>query len=186
MIRRILPVQDTRLHQLSRPVEKLDQKLLDLIADMRQTLLSQKDPLGVGLAAVQVGKPIRLFLVKDRGEIITMINPEIIWKSPETNDPHSSLRSSGQATRGVKEYTMEGCLSLPNYYGPVQRAAGVRVRFQIPKKLEITTKSFSGFTAQIVQHEMDHLQGKTFVERLLEQKRGLYKLHRGQWEEVEL
>lgn len=174
-ILKILPVQDKKLRQKSKPVKRVDKKVLKLTKDMKQTLLAQKDPKGVGLAAPQVGRPIRLFLVRDNGKVITMINPEILWLSKKTNE-----------TKKKKEkYIAEGCLSLPHFYGPVKRAWAVKVEYQTPEGKKKKEK-FEGFSAQIIQHELDHLNGITFVQRLLEQKRKLFKLHGDHWHEVEL
>ena len=87
---------------------------------------------------------------------------------------------------------MEGCLSLPHYYGPVERAWTITVQYQEPKmdngrwKLENVQQTFSAFPAQIIQHEVDHLEGKIFVDRLLEQNRQLFQLKNNEWVEVEL
>jgi peptide deformylase len=80
---------------------------------------------------------------------------------------------------------MEGCLSLPDYYGPLQRSNKIKIKY-----LDLTGKQkeeeFTGLAAQIVQHEIDHLNGIMFVSKLLEQKAPLYKLEKNEWVEVEL
>jgi len=80
---------------------------------------------------------------------------------------------------------MEGCLSLPHYYGPLKRSDHITLKYLSPEGKEVT-EDFVGFTAQIVQHEIDHLNGILFVDRLLEVKKPLYKLEGDSWEEVEL
>jgi methionyl-tRNA formyltransferase len=80
---------------------------------------------------------------------------------------------------------MEGCLSLPNFYGPLTRSPKIKVEYQNERGEKI--KEFrSGFEAQIIQHEVDHLNGVLFIDRLLEQKKPLFELVNGEWEEVEL
>jgi peptide deformylase len=80
---------------------------------------------------------------------------------------------------------MEGCLSLPNYYTPLSRSKEVTLKYMNEKGEELT-EIFHNFEAQIVQHEVDHLSGIMFVDRLLEQKKTLYKLVNNEWEEVEI
>lgn len=173
-ILKILKIRDPLLRQKAKAVGKIDKRILKLIRDMEDTLVAQKDPKGVGLAASQVGKPLAICLVRDGKKIIPMLNPKIFWLSKKTNE-----------SRRGKEYVMEGCLSLPHYYGPVERANAIKIRYTTPEGKEKKEK-FEGFIAQIIQHEVDHLNGKTFVERLLEQKRKLFKLHTRHWHEVEL
>ncbi|MBI4059396.1 peptide deformylase [Candidatus Microgenomates bacterium] len=194
-VQKILTVQNPVLRTSAKKVTQFDKRIERLITDLIDTLKVQKDPIGVGLAAPQIGKSIRLFVAKLGKDIIPFINPEITWKSENTNDPKPTKRfpKSLEAQEPISpEYIMEGCLSLPHFYGPVQRAHQVTVRYQTPKleignwKLEITTKSFSGLAAQIIQHETDHLNGTLFIDNLLHQKRKLYKWEGKEWEEVEL
>lgn len=184
-IRQIVTVKDPHLRQKTKPVLEADKKLLNLLSDMEDTLKAQQNPEGIGLAATQIGEPFRVFLVVDKKKILSVINPEIISMSKENNDPSKDKKKKG-------DYVMEGCLSLPHYYGPVKRAWEVKLKYQVLKnengqwKLEDTEKVFTGFPAQIVQHEVDHLNGKIFVDRLLEQNRTLFRLKKGGWEEVEI
>src|SRR4029079_14253998 len=80
---------------------------------------------------------------------------------------------------------MEGCLSLPHFYGPLTRARKLTLQY-LDEKGTIQTKSYEGLMAQIVLHEIDHLDGVLFLDRLLEQKKPLYEYRNGEWEEVEL
>lgn len=210
-VQKILPVQNPILRQTSKPVTTFDRKVERIIADLSDTLKIQKDPVGVGLASPQVGKNVRLFIIKSGKNIIPFINPEIIWKSKETNDPKPKNRQprtekltsdnrrlktdtlSAQSGRHLApEYIMEGCLSLPYYYGPVRRSAAIKVKYQTPElvsgvwQMVYREKTLKGLPAQIVQHEVDHLNGILFVDRLLEQKRKLYQWKDGEWSEVEL
>ena len=195
-IYKILKAGNPTLRQQSKPIAKFDRKIEKLIADLEETLKVQKDPVGVGLAAPQVGKLIRLFLAKIGPNSVIFINPEITWASKATNDPPKKpktrkLKTNDQETE--KEYLMEGCLSLPHYYGPVQRQAEVKVTYETPKKIkngkwkmENMTKSYKGLSAQIVQHEVDHLNGTLFIDRLFAQNRKLYEQKGKEWIEVEL
>lgn len=181
-VRKIVTTKNPKLRQKSKPVEKMDKKIQDLVKDLGDTLKDQKDPEGVGLAAPQIGVNLRVFVMLDQGEIVPVINPEIISISEESNDPKNK----------EEDYVMEGCLSLPHYYGPVERSWEVTMKYQKPVQkdstleLENTQKTFKGFSAQIIQHEVDHLDGKIFVDRLLEQERQLYELKGKKWQEVEL
>lgn len=177
-------------------VKKIDKRVVKLIADMVDTLNSQKDPQGVGLAASQVGYPLALFLTKPtvKSPITVFINPtEIVNEQLESIDTGTKIEKEKK-----RSGLLEGCLSLPNYYSDVTRRPTITVRFTTIdlKKLqgagstnvqtEELTKTFAGFPAQIVQHEMDHLNGRLFVDLVLEQKKKLLKLSGDKWEEVEL
>lgn len=187
----IIQVQEKLLRQPSRGVAQYDKKAQQLLKDLEDTLRAQKNPVGVGLAAPQIGKSLRAFLVKRGKEVIPFINPEIIWISDNTNDP-KSRKDKKQKMDHENEYIMEGCLSLPHYYGPVKRAKSVTVRYQKPinengiLRLETVEETHTGLSAQIIQHEVDHLNGKLFIDRLLEQNRKLFRLVKGEWQEVEL
>jgi peptide deformylase len=178
------------LREETQLVDFSGEKLEKIISEMKVTMLAQRDPEGVGLAANQVNLPYKIFLarfdVKKNSPIHTFINPEIISHSdnlyPEKDDKHAPL---------------EGCLSLPNYYGVVKRFKWVEVRFETIEGgnfFDRITKveKFEDFPATVIQHELDHLKGKIFVERILEQKGPLYKTigkdkkGKDRWEEVEL
>lgn len=171
MIRKIVSSQDPILKKVCKPVGVIDKKILQIIADLQNTLRVQKDPEGVAIAAPQIGKLLRIFVVSHKGLERVVVNPEIL---------KVSRKKAGQSQ------IMEGCLSLPNYYGPLKRASVVKIKYlnEQGKKVE---EEFEGFFAQIILHEIDHLNGIFFVQRLLEQKKPLYKLNKNnEWEEVEL
>lgn len=181
MIKKILPAKNPLLRNKSKLVSKLDKKTLQIIQDLQDTLKKQSDPPGVGLAAPQIGVFLRIFILANGKKITTFINPEITESSKKMSDP---------LKKDEKDFTMEGCLSLPNYYGPVKRSSTITIKYQTPKKIasqwilvEIE-KQFSGFSAQVIQHEYDHLEGVLFVDRLLEQKRGLFIIKNNEWQEV--
>lgn len=165
---------------------------------MEKSLLSAKDPVGVGLAAPQVGKSLQIFIAKPtpKSPIQVFINPKIIQKTKIShltvgNDRVNKLNK----TMGEKSLTkLEGCLSLPNIWGEVKREPIIKLQYQLITDnygLISKTHMFSGLMATIVQHEMDHLQGILFPKRVLEQKGTLYKSRKNEkgedeFEEIEI
>lgn len=146
----LLPVlcyPDPRLHKVAKPVAQVDARIQKIVADMAETMY---DAPGVGLAATQVDIHERIVVIDvsdDQNDLMVFINPEIIWASPE------------------KKSWREGCLSVPDFYDEVERPSEIRV-----KALNIEGKEFEldadGLLAVCLQHELDHLQGKVFVEYL--------------------
>jgi len=176
MILKVVGVKDPVLRQTAKTVAKVDKKTFQLVKDMRETLYSQKDPEGVGLAAPQVGKSLRIFLIKYKKEERVVINPEVIER----------VKKEKKATKTKhKRDILEGCLSLPHYYGPVKRDFAIKLKY-LNEKGEEVIELFEGFLAQIVEHEFDHLNGILFVDHILKQKAPLYKFKGKEWEEVEL
>lgn len=155
----ILEYPDPRLRTVARPVTVFDASLRRLVADMAETMYAAP---GIGLAATQVDQHIQLIVIdvtETKDQLRVFINPQIVWASDET---------------AVCE---EGCLSVPNIYDEVRRPARVRVRAQDAdgKPFELDCE---GLLAVCVQHEMDHLTGKVFVDYLsaLKQERIRTKL----------
>lgn len=150
---------------------KIDKDILQLIEDMKETLVDQKDPEGIGLAAPQVGKSLQLFIVKYDEE-----SPFDVYINP-----HLTLGKEKEVTKRPKKSEerakLEGCLSLKIIWGEVQRAKKVHMNWIDPEGKEHTA-TFSGFYATILQHEYDHLQGILFPRRVLEQQGQLYKSHK--------
>ena len=181
MIREILNSKNPRLRTISKPALGVDKKIKELIKDLKETLLIQKDPEGVGLAAPQIGKNVRVFVITPDSKIKVIINPEVV--KTETENKKEEKTSKVQHPPGRK--IMEGCLSLPNFYGPIKRNKKITIKY-LNEYGEAKTETFSGIEAQIIQHEIDHLNGILFVDRLLEQKKPLYEYIDGEWEEVEL
>lgn len=152
----ILRYPDPRLHKVAKPVTVFDARLKQLAADMAETMY---DAPGVGLAASQVDVHEQLVVIdtsEDNSQLQVFINPEIIWESEER-----------------KVYD-EGCLSVPGIYDGVERPAEVKVR-----ALDLEGNPFEihadGLLAVCIQHEMDHLKGKVFVEYLSPLKRNRIK-----------
>lgn len=164
-IRKIIYLPDSRLREVSKPVERFDDALHLLIEDMFETMY---DARGVGLAAPQIGLNIRLSVVdvsSDKTQQLVLINPEII-------------ESHGQA-----QYE-EGCLSVPGAYDTVTRAESVRIRAQ-DRQGEFFEMTADGLLGECFQHEIDHLNGKLFVDLLSPLKRAMarrklekYKRHK--------
>jgi len=176
MIRKILLSKNPILRLKSKPVAKVDKKVLDLIRDLKDTLSIQKEPEGVGLAAPQIGKNLRVFYANYKGFERVVINPEII----------SIEKVKRQEVKGKsKKEILEGCLSLPYYYGPLKRASKITVKY-LSELGKSVTETFEGFNAQIIMHEIDHLEGVLFVDHLLKEKKPLYKVQGDEWEEMEL
>jgi peptide deformylase len=149
-ILKILQYPDERLHKVARPVKNVDETTRKLVRDMAETMYSAP---GVGLAATQVDvheQIIVLDVSETHDQLRVFINPEIIASSGE-------------------EECEEGCLSVPGIYETVRRAAKVTVR-ALNEKGESFTLEAEGMLAVCVQHEMDHLLGKVFVEYLSQLK----------------
>lgn len=152
----ILRYPDSRLYKKAKPVAQVDDRIRQLVRDMAETMY---DAPGVGLAATQIDVHERVVVIdisEKSDDLLVLINPEITWKSEEQ-----------------KVYE-EGCLSVPGIYDEVERAARIRC-----KALDENGKSFEfeadGLLAICVQHELDHLEGKVFVEYLSKLKQSRIK-----------
>ncbi|HEY3798549.1 MAG TPA: peptide deformylase [Caulobacteraceae bacterium] len=156
MIRRILTVDTDMpvLKQTSAPVKAVDDDLRALMDDMLETMY---DAPGIGLAAIQVGEPVRVIVMdisrgEDEKEPRFFVNPEILWSSDETL-PYE-----------------EGCLSVPEIYDEVERPARVRIRYMTYAG-ETIEEEAEGLYAVCIQHEIDHLNGVLFLDHLSRLKR---------------
>jgi len=152
----ILRYPDPRLHKVAKPVTEFGDRLHKLVADMAETMY---DAPGVGLAATQVDVHERVVVIdvtETKDNLLVFVNPEIVWSSPD------------------KQVYDEGCLSVPGIYDGVERPSRVKVRavdqFNKPFELEA-----DGLLAVCIQHELDHLMGKVFVEYLSPLKRNRIK-----------
>ena len=156
----LLPVlcyPDVRLFKVAKPVAQVDARTRKIVADMAETMYEAP---GVGLAATQVDVHERIIVIdisESQDELMVFINPELVWASDE------------------KKSWREGCLSVPEYYDEVDRPDRVRV-----KALDLNGNSFEldadGLLSVCLQHEMDHLEGKVFVEYLSLLKRSRISL----------
>ena len=171
-IRRIYETPDAVLRQISKPVDTFDDELRMLVADMFETMYAAP---GIGLAAVQVGVPIRLLVIdlqepndpEDPESPVVrdpkiFINPEILWHS-DNEVPYT-----------------EGCLSVPEQYAEVMRPDRIRAKWQ-----DVEGKTYEeeidGLLAVCLQHEMDHLNGVLFIDHLSRLKRDMVLKKLAKW-----
>lgn len=150
----ILP--DPILREVSKPVERVDAPLKAFAEDMLETMY---DAPGIGLAAIQVGEPIRMLVIdvsrdEDAKQPMVFVNPEIVWTSDSPN---------------VHE---EGCLSIPDYYAEVERPAEVKVSF-LDLEGQKREMAADGLLATCLQHEIDHLNGVLFIDHISKLKRDM-------------
>jgi peptide deformylase len=152
----ILCYPDPKLHTVAKPVATVDARIQQLVSDMLETMYDAK---GIGLAATQINVHERLIVIdvsEERDQPIVLINPELVWTSPTTH------------------LNEEGCLSVPGIYDGVTRFDAVRVKALDEKGLSREIEA-DGLLAVCIQHEMDHLMGKVFVEYLSPLKRNRIK-----------
>jgi peptide deformylase len=171
-IRRIYETPDPILRQISKPVETFDDALRTLVTDMFETMYAAP---GIGLAAVQVGEPIRLLVIdlqepedpedpesKPVRDPRVFINPEIVWHS-DMDVPYT-----------------EGCLSVPEQYAEVMRPDRIRARWRDEQGGE-HEEEIDGLLAVCLQHEMDHLNGVLFIDHLSRLKRDMVLKKLAKW-----
>ncbi|MBI2009945.1 MAG: peptide deformylase [Candidatus Chisholmbacteria bacterium] len=205
----ILTVPNPILRQKSKPVLKFDSKLEKLIKEIEETLTKKKNPQGVGLSAVQIGTPLRVFAtylpdidLSDRADLEgktqilrIFVNPQITRLSKQLTLGGKSQPKSSKLKAKSSKPILEGCLSIPGIYGPVKRHQWIKLEYQIfssdggrKDSSEVKTKVevFSGFTARVIQHELDHLDGILFTDRALKQKLPIYEEINGKLESIEL
>jgi peptide deformylase len=134
------------LKEKTEKVEKIDKEIKNLVKEMKKIMIQQN---GVGLAANQIGKNLSIFVAYDNKKFYTFINPEIV------------------KFFGKEKIMEEGCLSVPNVWGQIKRYEGVVVSYQdlFGKKKKLKAK---GLLAQIIQHEIDHLNGVLFIDKAIE------------------
>lgn len=161
------------LSSVTQKVEKIDASIHKLIEEMVETLAHTTDPKGIGLAAPQVGRSLQLFIVKPtaKAKVTVYINPVITLKNTEQEIASETEEKKDDGKK------LEGCLSLKDIWGEVKRAPVVTISYQ-DEHGHHHTRTFKDFTATIIQHEYDHLQGILFPKRVLEQKGMLYKSHK--------
>ncbi len=152
--RPILVLPEPLLRKVSEPVTRVDAQVRALLVDMFETMYEAP---GIGLAAIQIGVPQRVVTIDvarkdDPPAPQVFINPEIVWASDELS---------------VYE---EGCLSIPDYYEAVERPSRVRVRYMDGGGRELEVEA-DGLLATCLQHEIDHLDGKLFIDHLSRLKR---------------
>ena len=153
-IRPLVIIPDSKLRLVSEPVQEITSEIRRLADDMLETMY---DAPGVGLAAIQIGVPVRMVTMDvsksdDERQPMVLINPEIVWASEE------------------KRVYEEGCLSIPEYYEEVERPDRVRFRY-MNLEGEVIEQDADGLLATCVQHEIDHLNGVLFIDYLSKLKR---------------
>ncbi|QRM30547.1 peptide deformylase [Microvirga sp. VF16] len=153
-IRPLVIIPDSKLRLVSEPVKEITSEIRRLADDMLETMY---DAPGVGLAAIQIGVPVRMVTMdvsksEDERQPLVLINPEITWASEE------------------KRTYEEGCLSIPEYYEEVERPDRVRFRY-MNLQGETIEQDADGLLATCVQHEIDHLNGVLFIDYLSKLKR---------------
>ena len=207
---KIVTVPNKILREKSTPVKMVDKKIAQFIESMAETLVKKTNPAGVGLSAIQVGKPWRVFITylpdndqldrypTDTDRLVTkvFINPEIV-------------ELAGAKTLGPNpdKPWFEGCLSIPGIYGPVWRKEKITLKYQTfniselstnnyqltTKKTELRimnyelrtiTSGFSHFPARVIQHEIDHLNGILFTDHSVRDKLPIYEEKKGKLLEV--
>ena len=156
------------LSKYAKNITKVDKKLKKLVNEMIICLEKQKNPQGVGLAAPQVGYNLQLFIIKpfenEKPQII--INPKIV--------KFINKKKVGKLDKKKQRRSLEGCLSIPKIWAPIQRAEEIVLEYTDINGKNLTAK-FSGFHSVIIQHEIDHLNGIIFTQRAIEQKKQLYE-----------
>jgi len=155
-IRPLITLPDPVLRQLSRPVERVDDELRKLSDDMLATMY---DAPGIGLAAIQIGIPLRMLVIDlakegETPEPHVFVNPEIVAKGDDINTHE------------------EGCLSIPDYYAEVERPAAITVSY-VDIEGEKREMAADGLMATCLQHEIDHLNGVLFIDHISKLKRDM-------------
>lgn len=157
MIRKVITYPDKRLWQKSKDVTEFDEKLHTLLDDMYETMISKE---GIGLAAIQVAIPLNILIInllneesetQEKKDLLEVINPKIVSKL------------------GTTTYK-EGCLSVPGFYEEIERYEEISVTYQDRYGNQIN-KDLDGLLSIAMQHEMDHLTGHLFIEKLSYMKR---------------
>lgn len=156
MVLEILTYPNKILYEKSKEIKEFDKKLSVFLDDMYDTMVAKN---GIGLAAIQVGKPIRAIVInltnedgiQDKNDLIELINPVIIRKENETT-------------------FQEGCLSVPGFYEDVKRAESISVEF-FDRQGQKHTLDATGLLSICIQHEFDHLNGHLFIEKIGYRKR---------------
>lgn len=161
MIKNILtiPNEDTKLRSVSDEIIHFDKSVDNLINDLTDTLVAQTDPVGLGLSAPQIGVFKRVFVARVRNRIKAFVNPRIFKFSK-------------------KEISfLEGCFSVPELYGHVIRPAEIDLESQ-DKLGKLAKTHYSGIAARIIQHEIDHLDGKLFIDHIHDQNGKVFKVEK--------
>ncbi|MER8864927.1 peptide deformylase [Mesorhizobium sp. M0751] len=155
-IKPLIILPDPVLRQVSKPVERVDGDLRKLAGDMLDTMY---DAPGIGLAAIQVGEPLRMLVID-------------LAKEDETPAPHVFINPEVLESSDQRSVYEEGCLSIPDYYAEVERPAAVRVKY-LDRDGKLQEIEAEGLMATCLQHEIDHLNGVLFIDHISKLKRDM-------------
>ncbi|PLP57261.1 peptide deformylase [Mesorhizobium loti] len=155
-IKPLIILPDPILRQVSKPVERVDEPLLKLADDMLETMY---DAPGIGLAAIQIGEPLRMLVID-------------LAKEGEPPAPHVFINPDVLQSGTERSVYEEGCLSIPDYYAEVERPATVRVRY-LDREGRLQEMQAEGLMATCLQHEIDHLNGVLFIDHISKLKRDM-------------
>lgn len=162
---KVITVPNKILNTQTKSVSSVDKKIIDLVKEMEETLISAKEPEGVGLSAPQVGILLSLFLIRKTGNArpTAFINPKILKKTGIKKEK-----------KGKNKIELEGCLSIPKIWGQVNRHDKILVSYQTIEGIQ-KKEWFLGLISSSIQHEDDHLHGILFTQRAIEQGHDLYE-----------
>lgn len=160
----IVEVPDKKLRRISEPIKEVTKEIRELLLDLEETLKKATNPEGVGLSLPQVGHNLRAFFTYIDHKPRFYVNPEIL-------DVSDHITYGPRPDRPI----MEGCLSIPRYYGPVPRPYKVRIKAEDEYGEEFT-RTLSSFRARVFLHELDHLDGKLFTDYTKEFNLPLYEV----------
>ncbi|WP_095083447.1 peptide deformylase [Mesorhizobium sophorae] len=155
-IKPLIILPDPILRQVSKPVERVDGPLRKLADDMLATMY---DAPGIGLAAIQIGEPVRMLVID-------------LAKEDETPAPHVFINPEILSSADTRSVYEEGCLSIPDYYAEVERPAAVRVNY-LDRDGKLQEIEAEGLMATCLQHEIDHLNGVLFIDHISKLKRDM-------------
>lgn len=200
-----MPEDTAVLRTKSQGIASIDDELVKFLGDLGKTLKRQSNPQGIGLSAVQVGRPVRVFATllpettrakgqglkakgKNNQELVFYINPEIVSHPDEMTLGEDLVENNAQRSTLNARPFLEGCLSIPNIYGPVQRWPWIKAAAAVfsendlldispyPRSnLGLIDISLNGLGARVFQHELDHLNGILFTDHVLAQGNKLYR-----------
>lgn len=159
MIKSFIALPDEKIRQKSDEVILIDKNITNLITDLVDTALAQENPTALGLAAPQIGVFKRVFVARIRNKYKPFINARIL-KSSQKQGAY-----------------LEGCFSVPTIYGHVTRSLEVTVESQ-DKGGKKTIRTYKGLAARIIQHEIDHLEGKLFIDLTYEQNGKIFRIEK--------
>ena len=204
---RILTVpEDTKiLRSKSREISTIDDELVKFLGDLGKTLKRQSDPQGIGLSAVQVGRPVRVFATylpmenTDKPELLFYINPKIISHPNEMTLGEDLVEGNSQRSADNDRPFLEGCLSIPKVYGTVLRWPWINARATVisgndlldiskyrRSNLGLIDVSLNGLAGRVFQHELDHLNGILFTDHTMAQNGIMYREEKDRLEEISI